>query len=845
MQSFLPPLASLVVFSLVAIGPECVAAAAFEESDGVVHIEAEQFTKQTNDDTRRWHRFSEKSQPKIDPDGDEPHLKGASGGGYVEVLPDTRRSHDDKLIRGENFTEDGGKMAVLTYKVRIINPGRYFIWVRAYSTTTEDNGVHFGLNGTWPASGARWQTTKKHGWHWDCRQRTKRVHTGVPMQLWLDFDKPGDHEIHMSMREDGTEVDQIALARDRNWRPADMKRQRTDTPIVEPRGKDGDGSVVVSGELKQWHNISLTLDGPFAHEHDTDPNPFTDYRMTVTFTHESGSPSHTVPGYFAADGNAAQTSADRGTKWRAHLSPDKPGKWTYRIRLFKGRHASVDTSKSVTPIKIFDGKTGKFEIKPTDKSGRDFRAHGRLEYVDKHYLRFAGSGKYFLKAGADAPETFLAYADFDGTEARKRGVPLKTWRPHTKDWKPGDPTWKDSKGKGMIGALNYLSGKGCNVFSFLPYNAGGDGDNVWPFVERDRKLHYDCSKLDQWGIVFDHATARGLYLHFKLQETEIDDNRKGHGRSGNVPTSLDGGRLGLERKLYCRELIARFGHLLALNWNLGEENTQSTEEQRAMANYIADLDAYDHHIVVHTFPPQHDKVYRPLLGNRSALTGVSLQNSNIYDTHRDTLKWVRESAEARKPWVVAFDESGNAAHGQPPDLGYRGFDGKDNDGKKVYTQHEVRKYTLWGTLMAGGAGVEYYFGYKLSENDLVCEDWRSRDQSWDYCRIALGFFHEHDVPFWEMKNANALVGNPKDDNSKYCLAKPGSVYAIYLPEGGTCELDLTGQTGEYLIQWYNPREGGELKRGSIGSIKGGGKVSIGNPPSGTKQDWVALVRGPQ
>ena len=36
--------------------------------------------------------------------------------------------------------------------------------------------------------------------------------------------------------------------------------------------------------------------------------------------------------------------------------------------------------------------------------------------------------------------------------------------------------------------------------------------------------------------------------------------------------------LGPERKLYCRELIARFGHNLALNWNLGEENTQSTEE---------------------------------------------------------------------------------------------------------------------------------------------------------------------------------------------------------------------------------------------------------------------------
>jgi hypothetical protein len=30
--------------------------------------------------------------------------------------------------------------------------------------------------------------------------------------------------------------------------------------------KDGSGSVTISGELKQWHNVTLTLDGPFAKE---------------------------------------------------------------------------------------------------------------------------------------------------------------------------------------------------------------------------------------------------------------------------------------------------------------------------------------------------------------------------------------------------------------------------------------------------------------------------------------------------------------------------------------------------------------------------------------------------
>ena len=34
---------------------------------------------------------------------------------------------------------------------------------------------------------------------------------------------------------------------------------------------------------------------------------------------------------------------------------------------------------------------------------------------------------------------------------------------------------------------------------------------------------------------------------------------------------LDEGELGPERKLYYREMIARFGHHLALEWNLCEE----------------------------------------------------------------------------------------------------------------------------------------------------------------------------------------------------------------------------------------------------------------------------------
>ena len=623
-------------------------------------------------------------------------------------------------------------------------------------------------------------------------------------------------------------------------------------PTAAAQG-DGSGEVAISGELKQWHKVTLTLDGPLARESDSAPNPFTDYRLMVTFRHESGSPEYVVPGYFAADGDAANSSADSGTKWRAHLSPDKPGRWIYQISFVQGKLAALDLSTAGEALARYDGKSGTFEIGATDKTGRDFRGQGRLQYVGKHHLRFALSGRYFLKAGADAPETLLAYADFDGTrsgKARKsrpgEATPAKDlhrYEPHLRDWRPGDPTWKDGKGKGLIGALNYLAGKGCNAFSFLPYNAGGDGDDVWPFVEREDKLHYDCSKLDQWQIVLDHAQTLGLYLHFKLQETENDDNRGGHskdGGDGKVAASLDGGDLGLERKLYCRELIARFGHELALNWNLGEENTQSPEQQRAMAQYLHDTDAYDHLIVVHTFPNWQDKVYPELLGDRSVLTGASLQNG-WNAAHQRVLRWVTESAKAGRPWVVANDEQNPASLGVPPDPGYAGFSGRAEGEGPGYDLHDIRKATLWGTIMAGGAGVEYYFGYKLPQNDLVCEDFRSRDKTWDYCRIALDFFRDHEIPFWEMTNADALIGNVKNDNRRYCLAKSGSLYLVYLPEGGTTEIDLTDAPGTFAVQWFDPRHGGPLQQGSVTQVHGGRQAALGAPPKDATDDWLIVI----
>jgi hypothetical protein len=579
---------------------------------------------------------------------------------------------------------------------------------------------------------------------------------------------------------------------------------------------------VVTGELKKWHNVTLTFTGPSSSETAT-PNPFLDYRMVVIFS--NGSKSYAIPGYFAADGNAANSSATSGDKWRVHFVPTATGQWTWEAYFHEGSQIALDTDlDNGTPVS-FNGQTGTLTIGATDKSGRDLRGKGMLQYVGGHYLRFAETGEYFVKGGADSPENFLNYADFDNS-ANSGGF-RKTWSPHVSDWQTGDPTWKNGLGKGIIGAINYLSSKGMNVFSFLTMNTNGDDKDVFPWIvnngsnaPQDDRTRFDCSKLDQWEVVFDHADKKGMYLHFKLQEIEND-------------RLLDDGQLGVERKVYYRELIARFGHHLALNWNLGEEydayislNDSQQLLLKSFAQYIRDTDPYKHHIVVHTWPGQQNAVYTPMLGTSTELTGVSIQ-TNFNQVHQLTLEWRNKSVQAGKPWVVANDEQGSATTGVTPD-------GTGNN------HTNIRRFTLWGNLMAGGAGVEYYFGYNYPQSDLTCEDFRSRDNMWDQTRYALDFFTTQ-LPFWQMANYNSLVSNFLNSNTNYCFAKPGETYVVYAPTSIPF-LDLQNFNDTFDVQWFNPRTGGALQNGSIAFVVGPGFVNLGTPPSGSTGDWVALVK---
>jgi hypothetical protein len=211
------------------------------------------------------------------------------------------------------------------------------------------------------------------------------------------------------------------------------------------------------------------------------------------------------------------------------------------------------------------------------------------------------------------------------------------------------------------------------------------------------------------------------------------------------------------------------------------------------------------------------------------VTGFSLQTNeaDFSNVHSRVLDYITRSADAGKPWAVACDEPGDAQHALRPagDAGDSWDDGRKNG--------------IWGTFLAGGWGNEWYFGYSHDHSDLSCQDFRSRDGFWDYARYALEFFGKNDVPVERMTNDDVL--SSADDD--YCFYEQGQVYVVYLKNGGTTDLNLSGADGSFSVRWYDPRNGGNLLTGSVASVSGGANSALGNAPNETNQDWVILVRG--
>ncbi len=572
-------------------------------------------------------------------------------------------------------------------------------------------------------------------------------------------------------------------------------------------------AATVTGDLTKWHRVTVDFVGPFHHEMDSNPNPFLDYRLQVRFTSPGGDRLYDVPGFFDGDGSGGAS----GSVWRARFAPDEAGTWTFVASFRSGAGVAVDLSPTAGAPAWFDGESGSFVVAERDASAPGVLRYGRLESVGRHHFKFRDGG-YWAKVGTNNPENLLGYRGFDNTP-----YAWHSFANHVADWNPGDPDWDSpdttstTDGRGIIGALNYLAAQGLNSIYFMPMNIGADGKDTWPYasasINRDGSAgndnrHFDLSKLAQWEIVFTHAQRKSLLLHWVLSDKTVANKNE-----------LDNATLGIERKLFYREMAARFAHHNAMQWNLCEEYNLdlplSPATIDAWGDYLLAVDPYDHPITVHSHGNTYETALAPFL-DEDWFKVMSVQTWQLPEDIGSAIEYFREeTTRVGNPIPVNLDEC---------------------IGMNQISAAEYRKRTVWDALLSGG-GFEMFKSY--GDSDL--DDFRVYETYFRYGRYAREFVASN-LPFETMGPADSLVtGEDPLYGGAEVFAREGEVYAVYLPKASPePSLSLADPFGSYEQTWYNPRTG--AFEGPPRELTGGGTVGLGAPPSDPNEDWVVLVR---
>jgi len=621
------------------------------------------------------------------------------------------------------------------------------------------------------------------------------------------------------------------------WAEA-AQRPRAAAPYVE-----------IEGNRRLWQPLRFVFHASTdTHEslHAPGENPFLDHRLRVTFVHEASGARRVVQGYYAGDGHAGDTSAEGGDAWCALFAPDVAGLWVWSAEFRRGPSIAITPSLTGTVADArIDGAFGTFHALPADPGAPGFYSRGRLDHVGEPYLRFAETHEPYLKNGAGGPENFMAYWEFDGTigdsanQCLQAPEHLHRYLPHAADFVP-DATgmahlWGPmQRGQNILGAIDYLQTVGVNSLYFLTNTWRGDGKDTWPWTTPQDKAHFDVSKLDQWDRVFTHMSARGIQLQVVFEEGENDQI--------SVPAGGMGNGLTPERKLYYRELIARFAHHPAVLWVIGDESNYFDEipVMESLASEIRALDPYRHPITFHSKHPCFGECAEPypsVVQQYQPYFGFNAFEVTAFQTapggyNSSTIQLRQGQASSRK-WAHFGDEQ--SLNATPVNL----------------TTNRTK--ALWGNLMGGGSGVAWYPGndypsqYPPGTNvcdyfDLTAEDMRVFQPYFDATRHAVTLFHQ-ELPFTEMFADNALASvNQAADyvfrRLENAATGTSAVYAVY--RGTGTATDLTIGPGTHSVDWFDPRTGAGPFPAS--PLVGPGAVLLEPPPMDPGEDWLAVVR---
>ncbi|MHC4435169.1 MAG: DUF5060 domain-containing protein, partial [Planctomycetota bacterium] len=341
-------------------------------------------------------------------------------------------------------------------------------------------------------------------------------------------------------------------------------------------------------------------------------------------------------------------------------------------------------------------------------------------------------------------------------------------------------------------AVDYLAARGINSFYIMTHNIGGDDKDVWPWlgdtprqamVNGGAEARFDIAKLAEWRELFEHMQTKGVVPYLVLEDDSAWD--------------------GYDHDRYYREMIARFGDLPALLFNFNEEHNENYKLAQALEfmRKLKEIDPYDHPRGIHNVNTPNDRYIDALQVDFTSIQtgspGTVVGLEKALGHHRTTLDWIERCRQrGRRILVVNFDE------GRP----------------------EEDRHAWWSAYLAGGV-------WEAHVNQPYDRPMSAWEPVWTQLGGTRAFMES--LPFWQMESHDEVVKAGK----AFCLAKPGEVYALYLPLGGSVTVALPANKS-FDIDWWNPANGQD------GSFQDGRQVNGGlrqfTPEA--DEDWALRIR---
>jgi len=337
-------------------------------------------------------------------------------------------------------------------------------------------------------------------------------------------------------------------------------------------------------------------------------------------------------------------------------------------------------------------------------------------------------------------------------------------------------------------AVDYLAAKGINSLYMMTHNIGGDDKDVWPWLggtareamsNAAREARFDIAKLDRWRQLFEHMQAKGVVPYLVLED--------------------DSAWKEYDHPRYYRELIARFGDLPAVLFNFNEEYNENYRLPEALAfvQQLKQMDPYEHPRGIHNVNHPNDQyIDAPQVDFTSIQIGSPGRHSGAMMHNTLSIAWIKRcKSRQKRVLMVGFDE------GRP----------------------EEDRRCWWSAYLGGGV----WEAHVLPPYDRPISAWK---KVWTELGGARAFMES--LPFWQMAPNNDLVKS----GTAFCLAKPGEVYALYLPEGGSVAIELSpGHAYDY--GWWNAANGKQGRFRSPGTAAGG-RQEFTAPATG---DWALRI----